>query len=264
MCTAVVSFAPDSPFPVLLVGVRDEFATRPWQPPGRHWPERPALIGGRDSQAGGTWLAVDPGAPRAACVLNGRGRLAPEHARTSRGDLPLRVAARRAEGALAAADLTKYDPFHLVGAEPDAVRLWSWDGDELTDRLLGPGLHIVVNSGLDGADLRYDGPGGAEMSARVAYFRGRFAAAARPEPYPGPPAAAWGRWLPLAGGDGLDPADPRALIVRREFGDGRIWGTSSVSLVALSRDGARFDFSAEPGDPAAWWTVSPARRRPAR
>jgi hypothetical protein len=257
MCTVVVSVDPGSPFPVLLAGVRDEFASRPWQPPGRHWPERPALVGGRDAQAGGTWLAVDPGGPRAACVLNGRGRMAPERARASRGGLPLRVAARRAEGALATADLTKYDPFHLVGAEPDAVRLWSWDGDELTERLLGPGLHIVVNSGLDGADLRHDGPGSAEMSARVAYFRGRFAAAARPEPYPGrPPAAAWGRWLPLVDGDGLDRADPRALIVRREFGDGRIWGTGSVSLVALSRDGARFDFSAAPGDPGAWYTVT--------
>jgi hypothetical protein len=250
MCTAVISFAPAAPFPVLLLGVRDEFAARAWQPPARHWPDRPALIGGRDAQAGGTWLAVDPGAPRAATVLNGRGKMAPEHARTSRGELPLRAGFDPT-----ASDLSGFDPFHLVAAEPAAVRLWSWDGTDLSARSLDPGLHLIVNSGLE-ASAPDDGPGSAEMSARVAHFRRRFAAAARPEPWAGPPAAAWGDWLPLADGDGLDRTDPRALVVRRDFGDGRIWGTTSISLVALSRDGARFDFSPEPGDPTAWYTVT--------
>ncbi|HEY7485901.1 MAG TPA: NRDE family protein [Streptosporangiaceae bacterium] len=257
MCTAVVSVDPASPFPVLLAGVRDEFVARAWQPPGRHWPEWPNLIGGRDTQAGGTWLAVDPVAPRAACVLNGRGRMAAEQARTSRGVLPLRAAADWAgpEGKLTEAELTRFDPFHLVAVDPGAVRLWSWDGDELVERPLGTGLHIIVNSGLEGTDLRHDGPGSEEMSARVTYFRARFEAVDRPEPAAPDPAAAWDDWLPLLDGDGLDHMDPRALILRRDFGDGRIWGTTSISLVALTRDGARFDFSAEPGDPSAWYAV---------
>src|SRR5690606_17962571 len=96
MCTAIISVDPASPVPVLLVGVRDEFVSRPWEPPGRHWPARPALVGGRDLLAGGTWLAVDPGAPRAGVVLNGRGRAAPEDRRVSRGDLPLRAASGEA------------------------------------------------------------------------------------------------------------------------------------------------------------------------
>jgi hypothetical protein len=256
MCTAVLSFDPASPTPVLLVGVRDEFVARAWQPPARHWPDRPALIGGRDVQAGGTWLAVDPGAPRAATVLNGRGRMAPERARTSRGELPLRAAAGwDAEGKLSELELTAFDPFHLLAAEPAAVRLWSWDGADLTERSLGPGLHLIVNSGLEGSDPDDGEPGRAEMSARVAHFRRRFAAAARPEPGSGPSGAAWGEWLPLADGDGLGRTDPRALVVRRDFGDGRIWGTTSVSLVALTRSGARFDFSPEPGDPTAWYRL---------
>ncbi|MFC6936356.1 NRDE family protein [Actinomadura yumaensis] len=45
--------------------------------PGHHWPDRPGLVAGRDLRAGGTWLAVDPVAPRVATVLNGRGRMAP-------------------------------------------------------------------------------------------------------------------------------------------------------------------------------------------
>lgn len=266
MCTAVLSFAPDSPFPVLLVGVRDEFVARAWQPPAQHWPDLPALIGGRDAQAGGTWLAVDPGVPRAATVLNGRGTMAPERVRTTRGRLPLCAAAGLAgAGRLAARDLTAYDPFHLLAVEPAAAWLWSWDGQEVIQRSLGPGLHLIVNSGLEGSDPDDGEPGSKEMSARVAHFRRRFAAVPRPLPGsesgagPGSgslsPAAAWGEWLRLADGDGLDQADPRALVVRRDFGDGRIWGTTSVSLVALTRDGVRFDFSPAPGDPSAWYSV---------
>src|SRR5436305_8441788 len=58
VCTTVVSIDPHSDVPVLLLGVRDEFSDRPWLPPDRHWPEYPELFGGRDLQAGGTWLAV--------------------------------------------------------------------------------------------------------------------------------------------------------------------------------------------------------------
>jgi len=56
MCTALLSIQPG--LPALLVGVRDELSDRAWEPPGRHWPDHPGLVGGRDLQAGGTWLAV--------------------------------------------------------------------------------------------------------------------------------------------------------------------------------------------------------------
>jgi Transport and Golgi organisation 2 len=251
MCTAIVSIDPSSPCPVLLVGLRDEFAQRPWLPPDRHWADRPALIGGRDLQAGGTWLAVDPAAPRLSCVLNGHGPLAPGAVRLSRGELPLLMAD---SGKLGDLDPVRYDPFHLLCAEPDAVRLWSWDGADLTERSLGAGLHLVVNSGPEGADLA-DGPGVAEMSARLDHFRPRLAAARRPLPAEGTTAQAWGEWLPLVDGDGLGLEDPRALIVRRDFGDGRIWGTGSISLVALRPGAVRYDFSGRPGDPSGWHRV---------
>src|SRR5215472_2585127 len=91
MCTALLSIEPGRP--VLLVGVRDELIDRAWEPPGPHWPDRPGLIGGRDLQAGGTWLAVSPRHQRASCVLNARGKLAPPASRLSRGVLPLAAAA---------------------------------------------------------------------------------------------------------------------------------------------------------------------------
>jgi hypothetical protein len=274
MCTAILSIEPGAP--VLLAGVRDELADRAWQAPGRYWPEYPGLIGGRDLLAGGTWLAVSPAALRVACVLNGRGRMAPVGSRRSRGVLPLQVTA---SGKLRRAGLEDFDPFHLLSAEPGLAVLWSWDGERLTERELATGLHVVVNSGL-GSDLRAGDPTGPGYPgeqegrrirgrdhelARVAYFLPRLRAAERPVPLPGSPVSqAWGAWLPLLNGDGIRADDPRALIVRRDLGDGRIWGTTSISLVAMSTDGLRYDFTGTPGEPAGWYPVigpeSPAAR----
>ena len=251
VCTAIVSVDPASAYPVLLAGVRDEFHDRPWTGPGRHWPDRPRLIGGQDLLAGGTWLAVDPDVPRVACVLNGRGPLAPETGRLSRGELPLAFAAT---GSIDDVDFPRYDPFHLVCATLREVFLLSWNGARHERRQLGPGLHVVVNSGLEGTDPT-EGPGTEEMAARLGFFRPRLADAARPQPAPGAATdKAWGPWLPLLEGAGLDPVDDRALLVRREFGE-RTWGTTSVTLVGLHEGGVRYDFSGAPGDAQAWTAV---------
>ncbi len=253
MCTALLAIEPG--LPVLLVGVRDELVARSWEPPGRHWPDSPQLVGGRDLRAGGTWLAVSPQDRRVGCVLNGRGQPAPEAARQSRGVLPLRAAAGEP---LERAALAGFDPFHLLTADPDRALIQSWDGQELTERELAPGLYFAVNSGL-ASDLLADGQ--PHEVARISYFLSRFEAAARPEPLLGAgaatqtTAAAWGDWLPLVNGDGLDSSDDRALVVRRDLGDGRVWGTTSISLVALSQAGLRYDFTGRPGDPAAWYPV---------
>jgi uncharacterized protein with NRDE domain len=239
MCTAIVGYDPRARVPVFLAGVRDEMLDRAWTPPARHWPGRPGLVGGRDELAGGTWLAADPVAPRVACVLNGEGPPAPQERRRSRGELPLLVAG----GGEPDGDLSRYDPFHLIGAEPAGVRLWSWNGERLTVRELEPGVHVIVNSGLAGPGTRCGADG---RFARVAHFRPLFEAAPRDR-------ASWRR---LLDGDGIDPADPRALIVRRVLGDGRVWGTTSISLTTLGTDAMTgYDFTAAPGDPQAWRAV---------
>jgi uncharacterized protein with NRDE domain len=239
MCTAIAGYDPDARVPLLLAGVRDELMDRAWRPPARHWPEHPGLVGGRDELAGGTWLALDPAAPRVACVLNGVGRSASEELRRSRGALPLSLA----ETGTLDGDLTGFDPFHLIGAEPAGVRLWSWNGEHLTARKLEPGLHIVVNSGLAEAGTR---AGDDYMSARVAHFRPLFEAASHDRV----------AWLHLLNGDGLDPSDDRALIVGRDLGDGRIWGTTSISLITFGPAGVGYDFTAAPGNRAAWRPVA--------
>ena len=279
VCTVVVGFAPDDPVPVLLVGVRDEFAARPWEPPGRHWPDLP-VTGGLDLQAGGTWLAVNASAARAACVLNGwGGEGVPASRRRSRGDLPLRAASDGLDAVQKLLSdrgtLERFDPFHLVVAEPSSVTALSWDGDGLTTAALAPGTHLYTNAGHaypaaapgPGAPPALAGePGRREL--RGAYFGPRFAAE-RPSGDPHRRLAdAWGGWLRLAAGDGLEVSDPRALIIRRELPDGRVVGSASVDLVSLTASGAvRYDFRGSPGatvpasgDEAgefAWRTVLP-------
>jgi hypothetical protein len=245
VCTNLLRFAPGTRWPVLLGAVRDEFVDRPWDPPAAFWPDHPHLIGGRDRVAGGTWLAVDPTGPAFAAVLNGRPvePPLPDEARRSRGDLPLRILT----GALPD-DLTGYERFHLVRATLDRLEVWSWDRAELTHQSLAPGDHIIVNDGVD-----------AEIDPLVPYVRPVLAAAATPDPVPGHPAEdAWGDWLPLLDGGGLDPGDPRALLIRFAVAD-RVFGSTSVSLVALGADGVRYDFSDNPGRAATWKEIAAPR-----
>jgi uncharacterized protein with NRDE domain len=220
MCTVLLRLSPGGPLPVLLGAVRDEFVERPWDPPARHW-DGPAarLLGGRDRLAGGTWLALDPDRRVVAALLNAGRRDEPTDglSRPSRGTLALHILTEPAPPE----DLDRYDRFHLLRAGLGGGELWSWDGDTLTHVELAAGDHIIVNEGLD-----------TPADPLVPHFAPR---------------------LELLAGDGLDPGDDRALIVAKEI-DGRRYGSTSASLVALGADAVRYDFTDEPANPH-WWRV---------
>jgi uncharacterized protein with NRDE domain len=244
--------------PLRLLGVRDELASRPWRPPGRNWPGSP-LIGGIDELAGGTWLAVHPAVPRVACLLNGRGPLAEPDRRRSRGELPLRAAAE-GPGVLTrlAADrdaLAAYDPFILICADLTSVTALTWTGvylpDGLAVRTLAAGTHLFTNAG-HAYPAEPDDPAG---EPKAAHFADKFAAARPPADPALPVTRAWGDWLTLAAGDGLDPGSASAILVRRELPDGKLYGTTSMTLVSLAADGIRYDFQPSPGDPGRWYPV---------
>ncbi|GAA1695869.1 hypothetical protein GCM10009733_109220 [Nonomuraea maheshkhaliensis] len=208
MCTLIVKTGPR----LTLMGVRDEFADRPWEGPGEHWPDYPGVIGGRDLKAGGTWLAVHPAARRAAALLNGHGRAAEETTKVSRGDLALKAAYT---GELPEGDLSRYDPFHLVLAGLARVRLLSWDGERAVRTDLPAGTSMVVNSGLD-----------AE-SERVRAYLPRFRDS--------------DDWRELIQ---EEPSDDRgALIIRHELPDGRLFASLSVMEVVIDPGEVTYDFA---------------------
>jgi hypothetical protein len=266
MCTVVLSLDPGARVPLKLLGVRDELVSRPWRPPARHWPGSPLtspLIGGIDEEAGGTWLAVHPGLPRMSCVLNGHhGALADPARRRSRGELPLRAAAEGpgvlAELAAAPGALAAYDPFILISASPAAVTFLTWWGDNPQVRDLAPGTHLFTNEGhAYPADPAHPEDPRAEPKAE--HFAAKFAAA-RPSADPALSiAGAWGDWLTLTAGDQLDPADPGALIARRDLPGRGMWGSTSVTLVGLGTDALRYDFQPHPGSNLdGWYSVAVA------
>jgi uncharacterized protein with NRDE domain len=244
MCTVLLRFQPDEPWPLLLAAVRDEFLDRPWDPPAAHWPGTP-LIGGRDRTAGGTWLAVRTEQPAVAALLNGVRRPPPESgARPSRGALPINALQGRP-----LPNTTEYDGFHLLVATPSTATVWSWNGETLVQQELPPGDHIIVNLGVN-----------TEEDPLVPHFAPLLEKLPEP-PLEGSTAQAWGPWLELLRGDGLAPDDPRALLVHKEFDGtepgteefaGRIYGSGSATLVAIGRDRVRYDFTPTPETPH--WT----------
>ena len=243
--------------PLVLLGVRDELVGRPWRPPARHWPGSP-LVGGIDEQAGGTWLAVHPGIPRVACLLNGRGTEADPARRRSRGELPLRAAADGAGALKELADdpagLRAYDPFYLVCAVSDAAALLSWDGAGASLRDLAPGTHLLTNAGhAYPSDPTHPDDPAAEPKAL--HFGPKFAASRPSADSSLSVTEAWGDWLTLARGDDRDLADPGAIIARRDLPDGQVWGSTSVTLVGLAPDTLRYDFQVSPGSPDGWYPV---------
>ncbi|MBS9404280.1 NRDE family protein [Halomonas sp. TRM85114] len=152
MCLIALDHRPGSTFPLRLVANRDEFHARPTAPLAA-WDEAPAIVGGRDMLAGGSWLAVHRRG-RFAAVTNVRDpRLQVGAEAPSRGALVRDALEADALPAwldrLAAGGALRYAGFNLLVG--DGKRLWhlhrGWEGVSL--QALAPGLHGLSNAGLD-------------------------------------------------------------------------------------------------------------------
>lgn len=84
MCLIALSWQPDSEIPLTLMANRDEFYQRPALPV-HFWKDHPHILGGRDLEAGGGWLAFSRNG-RFAALTNYRELPIPTN-KQSRGDL---------------------------------------------------------------------------------------------------------------------------------------------------------------------------------
>lgn len=148
MCLIVLAIGQSSRYPLILAGNRDEFHARPTQKAG-WWADKPDVVGGRDLQAGGTWLALHRKG-RFATVTNyrdaeptsarfrSRGHLVTEYLET--GKSPLEYA-----GAI---DGERYAGFNLIVGNARQAAYVSNRGDG--PRELTAGIYGLSNALLDG------------------------------------------------------------------------------------------------------------------
>jgi len=85
MCLVVIAWRKHPHYPLVVAANRDELHARPTAPLAP-WDEPPGIVGGRDLEAGGTWLGLDGGS-RLGIVTNFRERLVRRHDAPSRGGL---------------------------------------------------------------------------------------------------------------------------------------------------------------------------------
>lgn len=153
MCLVVWHCAPHAPLPWVLASNRDEFHDRPAAPLD-WWTDAaggPPWLGGRDLQAGGSWLGLDPRG-RLALLTNVREALAPPVGAVSRGTLvPQALRHGLRHGHWLAPELQRPRAgwnllqLDLAGAEGR----WSSNRPQPVLRAPGAGTHGLSNAGLD-------------------------------------------------------------------------------------------------------------------
>lgn len=148
MCLIVFAWRPEHELPLVLAANRDEFYARPSLPLAA-WEDAPELFGGRDLEAGGTWLGVGPHG-RFAALTNIRDPRQPPRGR-SRGELPVQFlrASQDPEAFLTeiAQQAGDYSGFNLLVG--DRQRLWLLNSRGGQPQPLGAGLYGLSNADLD-------------------------------------------------------------------------------------------------------------------
>jgi hypothetical protein len=218
LCTVLVLVRPGNAWPLLLAANRDERLDRAFQPPGRHWPDAPGIVGGRDAAGGGSWFGVnDRGV--VATIVNGMDRLGPLAGTSSRGELVLQAlrepGAHAAARAVGAVSPERYRGFTLLVADRDGAFAVASDERAMRVDELSPGHHMLTP---DGCDVTWS----PRFAAHFAAFRDA--------PPPDPVRGDWRGWTELL--RHADEDDPhRAMTVVTDDA----FGTVCSALLALPR-----------------------------
>ena len=149
MCLILLAWHAQREHPLILAANRDEFFARATEP-AAPWPESPAVIGGRDLEKGGSWLAVSASG-RLAAVTNFRDGARRRDGQRSRGllvsDFVLSELDPNSFLANVRARRDVYDGFNLLVAADGNLIHYSNVSDEMT--AIAPGIHGVSNHLLD-------------------------------------------------------------------------------------------------------------------
>jgi uncharacterized protein with NRDE domain len=152
MCLIVAAWRVHPAWRLIVAANRDEFQGRPASP-AAFWGDKPHILGGRDLEAKGTWMAVSRSG-RFAAVTNYRGAREPSAAE-SRGALVTRFL----DGSQSAASYvdsvvknqTRYSGYNLLAC--DGEELWWTSNRDSGPRRLEPGYYALGNLLLDSPDV---------------------------------------------------------------------------------------------------------------
>jgi uncharacterized protein with NRDE domain len=221
MCTLVLLYRPENPWPVIVGTNRDEMADRPWLAPGRHWPDRPDVVAGMDQLCGGSWLGLnDTGV--VAGINNREGSLGQEQGKRSRGELVLEAldhyTAADASEALSHLEPAAYRPFNLMIADSQGAYWLSNVAGAAALKIskIPPGVSMITARDLND-----------NSCSRIRSYLPRFEKAVAPDPQ----ADDWSEWEMLLSerayqsGEGVEGA----MLIRTEHG----FNTLSSSLIAI-------------------------------
>ncbi|WP_460917976.1 NRDE family protein [Salinarchaeum chitinilyticum] len=158
MCTIAFAWQVLADAPIAVAANRDEALDRESLPPQLLEGDL-EIVAPQDAEAGGTWIGVTERGLFVAITNRWTAEAPPDlPAERSRG-LLVRDALDAAD-ASAAVDLVReqvdtyrYAGFNLLVADANRATYLEWDGD-LRVEDLDPGVHVIVNPGIDEADER--------------------------------------------------------------------------------------------------------------
>lgn len=151
MCFLLFAVRVHPDYPLVIAANRDEFLARPASPAG-FWEDAPNVLGGRDLEAGGTWLGITRQG-RFAALTNYRNPDGHDATRPSRGALVSdfltdaeKIPAATYLKQIDDADKT-YNGYNLIAGSGSTLIHYSNQANELT--LLTEGVHALSNALLD-------------------------------------------------------------------------------------------------------------------
>lgn len=244
MCTAALLRRPGHDWPLILGSNRDEMTGRPWQAPGRHWPDRPEVVAGLDELSGGSWAGVNDWGV-VAVILNRYGSLGSDSEKRSRGELVLEALdhaeAREAAKALRDLEPSTYRSFNLIVADA-REGYWLRNLGTAETPHGGPAEAVEVQALPDGLSLINAGDLNTESDLRVKRYFDAFKAAPAPDPGTGD----WSAWTRLLADRSQDPewGPISAACFMQDNG----FGTLSSSLIALPAPPQTLDAEPRPAE----------------
>jgi len=148
MCLITFAYKSHPKYKFILAANRDEFYARPTAV-AHWWEDHPNILGGRDLEALGTWMAIHKNG-RFAAVTNFRDIKNIKADARSRGELPVNFLLGKERPSVYSRHVhsegDQYNGFNLITLDEEITHVSNYDGDA---KLLDPGVYGLSNALLE-------------------------------------------------------------------------------------------------------------------